>query len=441
MTSSYVNPRHSLPAEPTNPHGPGQLSPSLRESPTILYIEDDIASQRLVKRVLESHGYHVVIASDGFEGIELAKRERPELILMDINLPTMDGQEITTRLRSLGNFSEVPIVAVTANTGPSSRQLALASGCSGFLTKPIDVTEFPGQVQSFLDGRVEPLTEVEKSEHLELYAQRLVARLENKIRELQLANQRLRDLDRMKSDFIVLVSHELRTPLTLMSGYAYLLKEKTDLPATDDEFMRSVAEIANGLSVGVDRLGQVVNEIISVARIASGTLELALGPTRVTSIVEHASAAIGPICHQRNLALIMENDSDIPVIEADGNQLRVAIDNVLNNAVKFTPDGGRISIRSRVVGDAIAVAIADNGIGIDPEQQRAIFEEFQILGSIQHHSTSRSAFKGGGLGLGLPIAKGIIEAHNGRIWVESEGYDPVRLPGSTFHILIPRSQE
>ncbi|MCI0727630.1 MAG: response regulator, partial [Chloroflexi bacterium] len=158
----------------------------------ILYIEDDQASQRLVKRVLESHGYRVFVASEGLEGIAIARQEQPHLILMDINLPTMDGQEITTRLRSLPYFSNTPIVAVTANTSPGSRQQALAAGCSGFLTKPIDVVQFPKQVESFLQGHRDPLPEGERSHHLELYAQRLVERLENKIYELQSANQKLR---------------------------------------------------------------------------------------------------------------------------------------------------------------------------------------------------------------------------------------------------------
>jgi signal transduction histidine kinase len=407
---------------------------------TILYIEDDKASQRLVKRVLESHGYDVHIANDGLQGIAIARQERPQLILMDINLPTMDGQEITTRLRSLPHFANTPIVAVTASASPSSRQQALAAGCTGFLTKPIDVVEFPTSIASYLEGRIEPLPDGERSHHLELYAQRLVERLENKIFELQTANQQLRELDRMKSDFIVLVSHELRTPLTLISGYAYLLREKADRQEQIGEFGKSVGEIANGLAMGVERLSQVVNEIITVSRIASGALDLALGPTRLSAIIAKIVDDITDTCQARSLELVVGRLEDIPVLEADGAQLRIAISNVVNNAVKYTPDGGRVSIYARTIGDAVDIVVQDTGVGIDPEEQRLIFEQFHVLGSIQHHSTSKSAFQGGGLGLGLPIAKGIIEAHHGRIWVESKGRHPSRQPGSTFHILIPVKQ-
>jgi signal transduction histidine kinase len=405
----------------------------------VLYIEDDKASQRLVQRVLESYGYEIHIAGDGLEGIALARQKRPNLILMDINLPNMDGQEITTRLRGLPNFTNTPIVALTANNSPGSREQALAAGCTGFLTKPIDVSQFPHQVEAFLRGASEPLSEGERSQHLEIYAQRLVERLENKIYELQTANQKLRELDRMKSDFIVLVSHELRTPLTLISGYAYLLKDKIEAPNQPD-FAQAVAQIAEGLNLGVERLSQVVNEIISVSRIASGTLDLAIGPVRLLNVVQAILQENEIICHNRQLHLVTDNLENLPLIEGDGAQLKVAIENVVNNAIKFTPNGGLITLTGRLMGDAVDLTISDTGIGIPVDEQRRIFDHFHVLGSIQHHSTSKSAFQGGGLGLGLPIAKGIVEAHNGRIWVESDRYDPENPPGSTFHILLPIKQ-
>ena len=410
------------------------------KSATILYIEDDSASRRLVQRVLGSQGYHVLVAGDGLEGIMLAREQYPQLILMDINLPSMDGREITTRLRSLPHFATVPIVALTANSSPGSRELALAAGCTGYLTKPIDVGTFPEQVEDFLHGRVEPLTVDERNQHLQVHAQNLVMRLENKIQELEVANQQLRELDRLKSDFIVLVSHELRTPLTLISGYAHLLNER--LKQADEAVPASlVAADAQGLSQGVTRMRAVVNEIIRVARIASGTLDLALGPVRLPEIVEDTYLSLRQVCQQRRLKVQIGDLKRLPVIEGDGTQLRTAIEQVLSNAIKYTPDGGSIFVVGRTVDNrAVDLIIRDTGIGIPPQDQRRIFEQFYVLGAIEHHSTSKSAFQGGGLGLGLAIAKGIIEAHNGRIWVESERRDPDKLPGSTFHILLPISQ-
>lgn len=402
---------------------------------TILYIEDNLANQKLVQRVLERQGYDVHIANDGLEGIALARKTNPHLILMDINLPNMDGKEITTRLRSLPHFAKTPIVALTANSSGNSRAQALAAGCNGFLTKPIDVGAFPEQVQSFLRGQVDRLSDEEQNTQLKLYTQQLVERLEGKVREMQEANERLRELDRMKSDFIILVSHELRTPLTLINGYSFLLKDRAK--QAEAEADSQLAYIANGLTKGIDRLGQVINEIISVSRIAAGTLDLALGPVRLADIVKTIVADQQEIIQSRGMNVLIEDFSRLPLIQADGTQLKSAIENVVVNAIKYTPDNGRVTISGRTAPDAVVLTVADTGIGVPIEEQRRIFEHFHILGSIQNHSTSKSNFKGGGLGVGLAIARGIVEAHQGRIWVESERRDIDNPPGSTFHILLP----
>lgn len=407
---------------------------------TVLYIEDDIASQRLVERVLQSRGYRVFVASNGVDGLRIAKDERPQIILMDINLPGMNGKEITTRLRSLSHFSHTPIVALTANTSPGSRQQALAAGCSGFLTKPINVAEFPRQVEAFLEGQVESLGSEERSEQLTIYAQSIVERLENKVTELQVANQRLRELDKMKSDFIVLVSHELRTPLTLINGYAFLLKDKeiTFRNAGLDD----AAYIVQGLNQGIDRLNEIINNIISVSRIASGNLDLSISPVNLFQLANQILNEQRRLSKDRRVELFLDEKlGQLPKVEGDGTLLKLAIENVVNNAIKFTPDEGRVTLSGRQVDqNTIALMIQDTGVGISLEDQRRIFERFQVLGAIQHHSTSKSAFQGGGIGLGLAIAKGIVETHNGRIWVESDGYDPATHPGSTFHVLLPIKQ-
>jgi signal transduction histidine kinase len=111
--------------------------------------------------------------------------------------------------------------------------------------------------------------------------------------------------------------------------------------------------------------------------------------------------------------------------------------NVLANAVKFTPDGGKIDVDGRKLPGFVEVIVTDNGIGIDPEDQAIIFEKFTRLGNIALHSSGKTKFKGGGPGLGLHIARGIMEAHGGAVWVESPGYDEEKCPGSTFHVLIP----
>lgn len=411
----------------------------MSEKTRVLYIEDDAASQRLVQRVLENHDYEVLLAAEGLTGVNLARERKPDLILMDINLPGMNGREITTRLRSISNVSGTPIVALTANTSPGHRERALAAGCDGFLTKPIDVLTFPDEVASFLKGYREKLDQQEHLAHLEVHAQELVTNLESKVRELETANKRLRDLDRAKSNFMAVVSHELRTPLTLLEAYTHLLFERAH--REDEALPTDLATLIGGLQKGVDRIGQVINEVINVSRVTSGTLQLSLGPVRIAELLKSLDEDIGDAARTRQINLFIAKPEGLPPIEGDGKQLLTALKNVVGNAIKYTPDGGDVSVSARLLDDAIDLIVSDTGIGIPKDEQRRIFDHFFMLGAVDHHSSSKTAFKGGGLGVGLSITRGIIEAHQGRIWVESPGRDEKTLPGSTFHLLIPLKQK
>ncbi len=413
----------------------------MSEKPKVLYFEDDVGSQRLVQRVLENHNYEVLIAENGVQGLHIARQVTPNLILMDINLPGMNGREITTRLRGLSNLNHVPIIALTANNNPGLRERALAAGCDGFLTKPIDVVTFPNRVNRYLEGYRERLETEEHLVHLEQHAHDMVARLEAKIHELEEVNQRLRELDKMKSDFIALVSHELRTPLTLLEGYTHLLNNQVNTNSQHQQHTPEMVQLLQGLDTGVGRLSQVINEVINVARVASGSLELSLGPVRPSDLMRRVARNMATIAEERQLTLNVEEREELPVIQADGKQLTIALENVVGNAIKYTPDGGSITLRSHLMKNAVGITVKDTGIGIPDYEQRRIFDQFYVLESIEHHSTSKSAFRGGGLGLGLAITRGIVEAHRGRVWVESAGYDPQALPGSTFHLLLPLDQE
>jgi len=409
----------------------------------IVYIEDDRPSRLLVERLLDRHGYAIYTADNGLDGINLVREKQPELVLTDINLPDMSGREITTRIRGIEDFANIPIVALTADASPGSREMALSVGCTGFLTKPIDVPTFPSQVKSFLDGRSETLDTAEKNRNLEIHAQNLVKRLEDNIRDLETANRRLRELDSLKSDFIIMVSHELRTPLTLISGYTHLLDTQVSMSKRDGTVSPETLEgISTGLGSGVQRMQEVINEIIHVSHITSGTLDLSIGPVQLSLLLKTVEKGYAQTCEERNLILYIGDTADIPLIEADGARLRTAVENVVGNAIKYTPDGGHITITAKQIPntDTIDIVIRDTGIGIPVEEQRNIFEQFYVLGKVAHHSTSKSAFGGGGLGIGLSITKGIIDAHHGRVWAESKGRDENGLPGTAIHLVFPIKQ-
>jgi signal transduction histidine kinase len=402
----------------------------------VLYIEDDIASQRLVQRLLGSYGHEVFVASDGLQGVTLAREVAPDIILMDINLPYIDGRSVTTRLRSIPNFFDVPIVALTANNSPGNRELALAAGCTGFLTKPIDVDHFPEQIEAFLHGHHHQLSQEDKQFHLERHVQQIVENLENKVRELENANSRLYRLERMKSDFLTIASHELRTPLTLISGYGNLLEKRLKMEKA--EVLTPVVQTAERLNQGVQRMQYVVDEIIRVSRVSSGLLDLKVEKVSLAELAGYVQEYYQAILEERELTIhIDESLFHLPALQVDGEQIKTALENVVGNAIKYTPNGGHIYLSARRNGQWVMVLVRDTGIGIPKEEQQRIFEQFYVLGSLDHHSTSKYAYRGGGLGVGLAVAKGIIEAHGGRIWVDSSGQDEDLLPGSIFYLALP----
>ncbi len=404
---------------------------------TVLYIEDDPGSQRLVQRALQFAGYRVVLAARGIEGIDLAFKEHPDLILMDINLPDLTGREVTTHLRAAPEFRDVPIVALTAQSHASEREKALVAGATGYLTKPIDIDLLPEQVAGFLRGKRERLAaEVAQKVSAE-YHQELVGRLESKIRELEQFNEELRRLDKIKDDFIQLTAHELRTPLTVIHGYTQLLRNSEAL-AEVAAGSPEIASLVEGLTQSIERMGAVINEILTVSRFASGRIELSLGPVSLEDLVEEAVKGYAPACAQRRITVCCPPAGWHIRLNADGDLLLLSIENLLSNAIKYTPDGGAVTICVEDQNEWVQLSIADTGIGIDAEEQQRIFERFYTAGDTQLHSTSKTAFRGGGLGLGLAICKAVIERHGGKIWVVSAGRDEEKMPGSTFFLTLPK---
>jgi signal transduction histidine kinase len=403
----------------------------------ILYVEDDPSSMLLVHRILQSEGYHVITTSDGLSATEFAISEKPDLILMDINIGGLDGYEVTTKLRGIPELTAIPIVAVTASTLAGDRERALAAGCNGYIPKPIDVDTFPDQVRSFLQGMQEQIgSPEEQAEYLVEYSRKLVDRLEKKIRELETVNAELQRVDKMKSDFLVLAGHELRTPLTTIYGYTQMLLYNQEIPG-DPEEEGSPQNLLQRIADAVNRLNKVFDEIRNVSLIDADRLNLAHEMVVLEPIIQSVVKDLEGLGPQRDLQFELENLAGLPMIEGDGQRLYQAFWNIVSNAIKYTPDGGHIYISGRQIENMVHISVRDTGVGIPPEETEHIFDRFYVLGDTQLHHTSKTALKGGGLGLGLTVTRGIIEALRGRIWAESEGHDEERLPGSTFHVLLP----
>jgi hypothetical protein len=200
-------------------------------------------------------------------------------------------------------------------------------------------------------------------------------------------------------------------------------------------------EFLAGVSKGMTRLQEIIDDMVSVIRVELANRELKLAPVSIRSIINSIKDEQAQAVQERQLTLTISMANDLPMVNGDSKQLHSALTRIVGNAVKYTPDSGQVTINARTVardGQTYSeIVVADTGVGIDIDKQRLIFEKFSTAEDVMLHSTSKTQFMGGGIGLGLTIAKGVINSHGGQIWVESEGYNPDNPPGSKFFILLP----
>lgn len=275
------------------------------------------------------------------------------------------------------------------------------------------------------------------------YGLEVVARYEMETRVAHISNEmdkvqkEMERVDRSKSTFISVAAHELKTPITLIEGYASMMEDLVRAGKGLD-----LDSLLAGMSTGIDRLRGIVDDMIDVSMIDNKLLKLNFQPIQIGHMLEVLQHEVESTVKRRKLTMEISNfDGSRQWVYIDPARMMQAVRNVINNAIKYTPDGGTIKIDGRTLPGLIEVTVSDTGIGISHDNQAIIFEKFGQLGRIDLHSSGKTKFKGGGPGLGLPIARGILEAHGGSIWVESPGWDEKACPGSTFHILIPARTE
>jgi signal transduction histidine kinase len=260
---------------------------------------------------------------------------------------------------------------------------------------------------------------------------------------LSRAYEQLERMDRTKSDFIAIVSHELRTPVTVLRASGQMLLN--DPVIKENPFHQ---ELVSGVYSGTLRLQEIVDSMLDMVKIDSRALQLDPKPLSIPMLIRTICSGLNKALAERRLNLKMEDMTGLPAVEADLDALNKVFNHLIFNAIKYTPDGGTITISGRSLtgnqegspDDGIEIVVSDTGIGIDPHLQELIFEKFYQTGEVALHSTSKTKFKGGGPGLGLTIARGIVQAHGGKLWVESPGYDEETCPGSQFHVVLPLRQ-
>ncbi|MCX8116681.1 MAG: hybrid sensor histidine kinase/response regulator [Desulfobacterota bacterium] len=383
------------------------------EKEKILIVEDESLVRDMVASYVTQLGFEAVTVQNGLEALERLRQEAFTILLTDIKMPGMDGFGLMREVRS--EFPEIPIVAMTGHGASYTFTDVVEAGATDYLTKPFTLDELRAKLNRLLR---------EKG---------LLRELRQKSMELERANEDLKRLDNLKSLFVSSVSHELRTPLTVIKEFISLMLEGHGGPLTEDQ--KEYLGIAHK---NILRLTNLIDTLLDFSRIESGKgLQLKFEPARLIEVVEDASMTLAHTLEEKRIALENRIDPEIPLVLIDRNRLVEVFINLLNNGIKFTPAGGKITIDTRGVTerrDYLKVVVSDTGIGIPPEDLPRIFDRFY------QGQTGVSM----GSGLGLAITKEIIEGHRGAIHAESRlgsGTNivftlPLLQVGNIFRLLI-----
>jgi signal transduction histidine kinase len=393
--------------------------------PRILHIEDDPANRLLVRKLLRGEGYEVIDAADGLEGVKLACASPPDLVLVDLNIPSLDGFEVTLRLRSEASLKGVPIVAITAE---GDRDTSLAVGCDGFIQKPIDARGFAAVIAKYLKGAKERSAAPDDT-LLREQSQRIVGHLEEKVAELSAANDRLRELSAARTEFYRNISHEIATPLTPIVGYVKLLAGGELGPVSAAQ-----AKALAAMEKSIHRLRSTLDNLVDVTSLETDRFLFLRRDFDFAGVVRLSVDKWRPRAAERDIAIVAEGLDQAMPGQGDPERLSRAIGHLVENAIKFTPAGGVVGVAVRGTPDACAVVVADSGPGIPSDKLERIFDAFyQVDGSDTREH--------GGVGVGLAIARRTARGLGGDITVESpcdERIGGEALRGASFSLRIAR---
>ena len=400
----------------------------------ILIVDDEPFNVDALEQELEDLGHETVSATDGQKALEQIVVEQPDVILLDILMPEMDGFQVLERLKADEKLRNIPVIVISALNDIKNIVRGIEMGAEDYLPKPFNPV--------LLRARVNACLEKKRLHDLELrYLEQLEREVLERTADLRAAYEHLARIDHNKMDFIRIAAHELRTPLTLLRGGSEILLGDRIIKANDYH-----QQLVSKMYSGAMRMQDIVDVMVDMARIDSSTLKFSHGLLVVKDLIKDVYHSLDDAIAERKQTLTITGIANLPKIEADVEAIKKVFHHLIVNAIKYTPDGGTITISGRHLAqdddelEAIEIVVSDTGIGIDAQFHELIFEKFYRTEKVALHSSGRTKFKAGGTGLGLTIARAIIQAHSGKIWVESPGHDEETYPGSEFHVLLPVQQ-
>ena len=378
----------------------------------ILVVDDEEEIRDfLYKALSRMGGFHVEVAETAEEALQKIEKDQFDLVLTDLKMPKMDGLQLVTEIAK--SKPEILTIMMTGHGTIDSALEAMKRGASDYLMKPLNLDELIIRIRKVLEER-----------------QRFV-RLKDFADKLEKANQELRKIDAMKSEFVSVASHELRTPLAAIKNSVQLM-----LSGKTGEINENQVKFLSMAERNINRLTNILNDLLNLSKIESGKIELKFEDIELKGLIELTASSLRIQADGKSIQIEVEVPEQLPAVYGDPEKIEQILTNIIGNSIKFTAEGGKILITAKLLSPekeggprhTVAVYVKDTGIGIPPEHLEPIFEKFhQVEGSL-HRSVS-------GTGLGLAITKGLVEAHQGKIWVESEVGK-----GSTFTFTLPISE-
>lgn len=425
---------------------------------SLLVVDDEESVAVTMGAILEMDGYKVAISTSGADALHKLHESEFDLVLTDLRLDDGDGLDVVAEVCRVQ--PDAVSIILTGYASLESAIKALREGAYDYLIKPCDVDELRAVVARGIERRqlgvqlklrlaeleAANSTINELNQGLQQRIDAATAELQQRMNELAQANEaiaglyrqaqdnleQVQQLDRLKSRFLSMASHELKTPLTSISGLSQVLlrrmkrRMEQGWPSQtewQDEQMAHIdrLELLNSQTA---RLGRLIDELLDVSRIESGKLDFHWAPVDLSELVSEVVDRLRLTTSTHTIELDVDGAMDQPV-NADRDHLEQVLDNLVSNAIKFSPEGGPIRVAVRAMSDEVVLSIQDAGVGIEPGQLDAIFGLF-------YQAEDPVSRKTGGMGLGLFISREIVTRHGGRIWAESA---PQR--GSTFNVSLP----
>lgn len=366
---------------------------------SILVVDDTPANLEILTQMLNEKGHRPRPVPSGAIALRAAEHEPPDLILMDINMPEMDGFETCRRIKAIEQLSDVPIIFISARTDTLDKINAFHAGGVDYITKPFDMEEVTARVETHLEIR------------------RLQQELQEQNIALENSNANLREMEQLRDNLVHMVVHDMRSPLTVIQMALRFLRDGAG-KQLDEESQQDIADAATSS----ETLVKMVNDLLDVSRFESNQMPLNLQENDLTSTLKQAIDQFG--LHATEGRIYMQGEFENVRLNFDRELISRVITNLVGNALKFSPSGADIRITIKKSADKVEVSVHDDGPGIPKEYHIKIFEKFGQATNKRDKIPST--------GLGLTFCKLALEAHHGEIGVDSE---PGK--GSRFWFLLP----